>query len=144
MVEGSPVPTLLPDSPIVTQLLNHTPKKSTLKVSSRRDPEDSHSHSIYEMDPAMASLTQSLEDLDRDLEAPLRPKRSPRTGLSANSNASGLTKSGPGSVPLLASTEDISVIVQNAKPSTKKSPGTEKRDKNDRKIVNPESYSTPV
>ena len=91
-----------------------------------------------EMDPAMASLTQSLEELDRDVEAEVQKKTGrPRLSLS-NHTSPVIRKTGPGSVPLLASTEDISIAV--ATSSKKQSQSTKEL----KKSVNPESYSTVV
>lgn len=126
------------NSPMSIQL--HELKKSigeedssTAKNSINRD----ESHSIYEMDPAMASLTQSLEELDRDVEDEIpKYRRTARLSLGGSGhNSPGIKKTGPGSVPLLASTEDITVIVSASKSGG--SPVT-------KKVVNPDSYSTVV
>ena len=105
---------------------------------------EEESQSMAEMDPAMASLTQSLEELDRDLDTDLtggghRKNQLRRDQNISNTSSPGLKKTGPGSVPLLASTEDISVAVMNVmkKPHIQnQSPG--------KKSKNPESYSTVV
>ena len=87
---------------------------------------------MAEMDPAMASLTQSLEELDRDVEAVIRNNYRPRLSLGgSHHNSPMIKKSGPGSVPLLASTEDISIV---GMVQPRASP----------KVINPESYSTVV
>lgn len=100
---------------------------------------------MAEMDPAMASLTQSLEELDRDLDTDLGGQGHRKNQLRhrdhniSNTSSPGLKKTGPGSVPLLASTEDISIAVMNVmkKPHIpSQSPG--------KKSKNPESYSTVV
>ena len=93
------------------------------------------SQSMSEMDPAMASLTQSLEELDRDVESdlPSQQKRSKgRLSLGgSNHNSPIMKKTGPGSVPLLASTEDISTAATISIEGPKSN-------------KNPESYSTVV
>ena len=97
---------------------------------------------MTDMDPEMASLTQSLEELDREVDAD-NPKsgkkhyKSSRLSLSNHNSSPGLKKTGPGSVPLLASTEDISIVVNSQQKPPKGSPLK-------KKIVNPESYSTIV
>ena len=116
------------------------PDNATLK------DDDSQASNMAEMDPAMASLTQSLEELDRDVEAGndiigrgrhIRPRMS----LSGH-NSPVIRKTGPGSVPLLASTEDISIAVAPSSASASKLP--QGSPKSLKKSVNPESYSTIV
>ena len=72
--------------------------------------------SMAEMDPAMASLTQSLEELDRDLDSnsDLERNRGGKNGrlcrdhnINNSSPMPGLKKVAPDSMPLLASTEHI-------------------------------------
>ena len=106
---------------------------------------DEENQSMTEMDPAMASLTQSLEELDRDLDDPLHNARanirSGKTRLSLGGSHHGspvIRKTGPGSVPLLASTEDISVVGTVQKPAAVSKPQVLP------KAVNPDSYSTVV
>ena len=102
---------------------------------------DESQQSMSEMDPAMASLTQSLEELDRDVESDLphqQKRRSSSKGQrlslgGSNHNSPILKKSGPGSVPLLASTEDISTAA-----TIERGGGPKHCNKN------PESYSTVV
>ena len=98
------------------------------------------SQSMSEMDQAMASLTQSLEELDRDVESDQKPqqqqKRSSKGrlslgGVSSHHNSPLMKKTGPGSVPLLASTEDISTAATISIEGSKSN-------------KNPESYSTVV
>ena len=86
---------------------------------------------MAEMDPAMASLTQSLEELDKEVDRDLNAfeitttnnRNKSRLSLGGggqfspakqNNPALGLTTraSGPGSVPLLASDEDLSSASQ--------------------------------
>ena len=114
---------------------------------------------MAEMDPAMASLTQSLEELDKevfdkDLNAfeitttTTNNRNKSRLSLGGgggqfspakqNNPALGLTTraSGPGSVPLLASDEDLSSASQLKSSSGGSVPL--------KKFVNRDSYSTVV
>lgn len=112
------------------RMLATTTNTSTSPATPRREDSQSHAASIYEMDPAMASLTQSLEELDRDVEDETPSKRN-----------NGLHKSGPGSIPLLASTEDIAMVV-SAQPNVSTSVAAAAAATV--KEVNPDSYSTVV
>ena len=100
--------------------------------------------SMTDMDPAMASLTQSLEDLDKEVEA--TDEKTPKNHHKPRLSLGGLSpthqspahlpsRTGPGSVPLLASDEDLSSASQ-----LKSSGGSVPL----KKIVNRDSYSTVV
>ena len=111
---------------------------------------------MAEMDPAMASLTQSLEELDKEVfdkdlnafEITTTNRNKSRLSLGGgqfspakqNNPALGLTTraSGPGSVPLLASDEDLSSASQ-LKSSSGAGGSVPLK-----KIVNRDSYSTVV
>ena len=108
-----------PTSPNKLSILPETEAvKNNQRAASTLKEEDPGS--MAEMDPAMASLTQSLEELDRDLDSnsDLERNRGGKNGrlcrdhnINNSSPMPGLKKSGPGSVPLLASTEDISITL---------------------------------
>ena len=113
---------------------------------------------MAEMDPAMASLTQSLEELDKEVDRDLNAfeitttnnRNKSRLSLGGgggqfspakeNIPALGLTTraSGPGSVPLLASDEDLSSASQ-LKSSSGAGGSVPLK-----KFVNRDSYSTVV
>ena len=111
---------------------------------------------MAEMDPAMASLTQSLEELDKEVDRDLNAfeitttnnRNKSRLSLGGgqfspakqNNPALGLTTraSGPGSVPLLASDEDLSSASQ-LKSSSGAGGSVPLK-----KFVNRDSYSTVV
>lgn len=107
-----------------------------------KDEEESHSI-MAEMDPAMASLTQSLEELDRDVEdfgvinMSTAANRRPRLSFD-QSRSPAIKRTGPGSVPLLASNEDISMV--GTIKDVSRSPVIAMK----AKVVNPDSYSTIV
>ena len=120
---------------LASELPNQMKQDSLAKDFTLKD----ESQSMSEMDPAMASLTQSLEELDRDVESDLphqqkrRSSKGQRLSLGgSNHNSPLMKKTGPGSVPLLASTEDISTA------ATIERGGSKHCNKN------PESYSTVV
>ena len=95
--------------------------------------------SMTDMDPAMASLTQSLEELDKEVDsdiiAPKNKSRLSLGGMTPKQSPVMLPPKGPGSVPLLASDEDLSSTSQ-----LKSSGGSVPL----KKIVNRDSYSTVV
>ena len=110
-----------PTSPNKLSILPETEAvKNNQRAASTLKEEDPGS--MAEMDPAMASLTQSLEELDRDLDNDLergqRKNQLRRDHNISNTSSPGLKKTGPGSVPLLASTEDISIAVMNVMKKT--------------------------
>ena len=120
----------------------HADRDSTIR--------DDDCASMAEMDPAMASLTQSLEELDKELDKDnafeITNRNKSRLSLGGgqfspakqNNPALGLTTraSGPGSVPLLASDEDLSSASQLKSSSGGSVPL--------KKFVNRDSYSTVV
>ena len=143
---------LMENSPSSAELSVSSPtsiKLAELSPPTKKPAEDSlakdftlrdESQSMSEMDQAMASLTQSLEELDRDVESDQKPqqqqKRSSKGrlslgGVSSHHNSPLMKKTGPGSVPLLASTEDISTAATISIEGSKSN-------------KNPESYSTVV
>lgn len=96
-----------------------------------RDSTLREDESLTDMDPAMASLTQSLEELDREVESEANNSKKLKKKFPYPIGDAKLT----GSVPLLASTEDISVMASMSHQS--ESPIA-------KKVVNPDSYSTIV
>lgn len=96
-----------------------------------RDSTLREDESLTDMDPAMASLTQSLEELDREVECEANSSKKLKKKFPYPIGDAKLT----GSVPLLASTEDISVMASMSHQS--ESPVA-------KKVVNPDSYSTIV
>ena len=133
-----------PTSPNKLSILPETEAvKNNQRAASTLKEEDPGS--MAEMDPAMASLTQSLEELDRDLDSnsDLERNRGGKNGrlcrdhnINNSSPMAGLKKSGPGSVPLLASTEDISIALMKShkQKELEESPGKTSK----------KSYSTVV
>lgn len=127
-------------SPISLKLKEEV--KNEAAASIIKDEEESHSI-MADMDPAMASLTQSLEELDRDVEdygvlnMSTMANRRPRLSFDQNRSPA-IKKTGPGSVPLLASNEDISMV--GTITDVSRSPVIAVKSK----VVNPDSYSTIV